>query len=194
MQGPVRCMRVTGPSYTHAAASTLYEIHRPMLYWWRGRCVGLESLDISAAISPYGSCEWAGPEATQHQPARCIHCHGPVQTPPLTGPYINLSRWPGRSKRSPAGDSWLVSSVDFGTVGDSLLTYEVTESCLFRQPWSKKSLDIFYSRINNFSELIYRRKYEILCCFSISTKLWYEVYVWVQPHLIWPLWISHFSH
>jgi hypothetical protein len=43
---------------------------------------------------------------------------------------------------------------------------------LFWQPWLKKTLDISYTRVNYFLELVYRRKCEILYYFQFLTQLW----------------------
>ena len=37
----------------------------------------------------------------------------------------------------------------------------------------KKTQSIFYTEVNNFPGFAYRRKYEILCCFTISSGLDY---------------------
>ena len=44
----------------------------------------------------------------------------------------------------------------------------------FSQSWSKKSLNISDTRVNNFPELVYRRKCEILYCFQFLTQLWHK--------------------
>jgi hypothetical protein len=54
----------------------------------------------------------------------------------------------------------------------------------------KKSEDIFYTRVNNFLILVYRRNCKFLCCFAISNHLWPEMGEWAQPHSH-PLRASH---
>jgi hypothetical protein len=46
----------------------------------------------------------------------------------------------------------------------------------------KKSLDISYTRVNNYLELVDKRKCIILCCVTISTWFWHKVGRIAQPH------------